>query len=66
MTGAQAPVSIAGCNPGDVAVGGGFQNTAPGQNIDASQPVFTGTGPATGWQVSSGAPATAFAICATP
>ncbi|MFF4956800.1 hypothetical protein [Streptomyces sp. NPDC001222] len=49
-----------------MALGGGFQNTAAGQNIDSSVPVFTGTGPATGWQVNSGGPVTAFAICGTP
>ncbi|MEV6393696.1 hypothetical protein AB0M39_02760 [Streptomyces sp. NPDC051907] len=57
------------CTGNDVATGGGFQSSTGllTVNVTDSQPVFTGTGPATGWQASATATVagtfTAFAIC---
>ncbi|MFF7903594.1 hypothetical protein ACFZCV_33285 [Streptomyces sp. NPDC007920] len=63
MTGPQGTTSTAVCPTGE-AIGGGYQ-AAGGSAASQSAPVFTGSGPATGWQATSsdGTVLTAYAIC---
>jgi hypothetical protein len=67
VTGAPGTTSTALCTGNDVATGGGYQGSITGVTVDRDGPVFTGTGPATGWQVVQAVGAigevTAFAIC---
>ncbi|WP_052189728.1 hypothetical protein [Streptomyces sp. NRRL S-1824] len=67
-TGILGVESTALCSPGDVAVGGGYNSNAITINVTQNAPVFTGSGPATGWQTSATVglitdSLTSFAIC---
>jgi len=65
VTGEAGGESTALCGADDVATGGGYQGTGLlAVNVERNEPVFTGTGPATGWQAfTTIGEVVAFAIC---
>ncbi|MEV5986847.1 hypothetical protein AB0L85_17775 [Streptomyces sp. NPDC052051] len=68
VVGPQGTQSVANCNPGDVAVGGGFREVAGFADILSSHPLPGTQGSSTtGWQAVStpGGVTVAYAVCAT-